>query len=116
MLISAQPVNDTMFRGTEYTLRVEIKDEDGDVYDITDCTLKLRLARSWTDDNSLLELTGQIADAESGKAFFVFVPANTQNLVARAYDMTVTVTSPTSQPWVAIQGKFGVLPQNPEVS
>lgn len=116
-LINAYPLLDWMYRGTRYDLKVVIEDhETGEPYDLTNCTLKLLLADSYTDKNSILELSGSVIIAAEGKASFTFLPSHTENLMSKAYDLTITVTSPEGDPWVAVQGRFGIFAKNPGVA
>ncbi len=98
-----------MYRGTAFTLRLGLYDDDGDEVALSGSEeLKLRLAASWADKENVLEISGTVVDASTGKIQFEFAPADTEDLVARAYDMTILVDGE-----VALQDKFGIVAQNP---
>lgn len=103
-------------RGTDYDFNVIIEDEVGTVYNLTSCTVVLRLAENSTDAASVLQISGTIVDAPTGKVRFSFVPASTSGLMLRAYEVSVIVTSATAKIWVALQGKIGITPMNPAVT
>ena len=90
---------DSFYRGSEYTLRAQILDENGVPFDLTGSVIKLLF--------HTLEKSGQIIDAPTGRVQFAFNPIDTKDIMPRAYDITITVDS-----WVALQGRLGILETN----
>jgi len=101
---TASVVAEELYRGTEFDLTVEILDKDGGVYPLTNEETRLYLAHSWTIGEPVLELEGIIINGNAGLVNFNFSPEDTEDLPARAYDMTITVEGN-----VAFQGKLGIL-------
>lgn len=105
-----------MYRGSEYTLRVLIMDDDCKDYPLADTDMVLlRLADS-SAHKTYLELEGNVLFDNDNKVEFVFMPEHTENLMAGAYDLTVIVFSPVGEPWPALHGRFGIAATSPEVS
>jgi len=103
---TAQTVVDWMYRATNYFFQVQVLDEQKEPETLTGSeTVKFYLYRDYTqhDAEPCLELTGVVVDAPNGIVGVVIEPQHTEDLVARAYDMTVTVDGD-----VALQGRFGI--------
>jgi len=98
-------------RGSKFTQYVQLHDSQGDPYDFTDMDVRLKIAYTWDDDNSILEIPGEIVcQPTDGQVRFHFSPETTESLDVIGYDATVMVDN-----YVALQGRLGILPRNPEV-
>lgn len=114
-ILTATPVIDWMYRGSYYILTLQIKDENDNVFDITNYTGKLRLAHSHTDANSILELNADVFDPDNGQLRFIFLVATTADLSAKGYDLSVILYDNTGKPFPVLQDRFGIVSLNPEV-
>ena len=109
MMLLASTTLKNIVRGATHDLWIKVKDEDEDIVDIESMTPILRLARSYTDEESVLEIEGNVfQDGSEGLCYFSLSPSDTQSLVARAYDMTVLLDE---EP--VLQDRIGVVAQNP---
>ena len=96
-------------RNSEYTLRFQILDEGKKPLELSgEESIRLVIQRSWTDYDSVLEIKGTIYQGSEGKVLFQFVPADTKQLVSRAYDIVVLVDD-----WPAYSGRLGLQPGIP---
>ena len=110
-LILASTTAVDFHKGSEFTLRQKILDDDtGDDYDLTNTTVTLRMAHSHTDQYSVMEVLGSIIVAEEGLVQFTFTPEMTAELSVKGYDFSVMVDD-----YPAGYGRIGVLSQLPEV-
>ncbi len=109
--VLASTVSEWMYRGTEYTSRWQVLDEEGDplVLDGSE-ELKMLLARTYTGP-TLVEINGIIVIAGEGKIAFTLQPSDTEDLLAIAYDRTVLVNGN-----VATMDRFGIRAQVQEVA
>jgi hypothetical protein len=106
-----------MYRGSGFVLPVEIQDENGNDYPLADSDkVILRLALSAAEPESVLEIQGDVLFHNDNKVEFSFLPEHTENLPAGDYDLTIIVYSPEGYPWPAVQGKWGLVAFDREVS
>ncbi len=120
--ITAVMVDATLPRGQDKIIGMTIYDKDsGDPYDVDGHTVTLFLTASWTDKEALLSREGNhVGDTTTGRVQFIFVPDDTEDLMCRAYDITVIVEDDaTGQKWPALidgasVGKIAVTPTVPE--
>ena len=92
-------------RGAPFTLYVQVYDEEDAEADISLTVPTIRLARSWTDLDPVLEKTGILfLGGNDGKCYFEFTSLDTVGLVARAYDYTVLIDDDP-----VITGRLGVV-------
>ncbi len=109
--VLASTTAELMYRGTEYTSRWQILREDGEVLVLTGTeTLKMRLARSYTQP-TVLEVDGAIIVPAEGKVAFTLQPSDTENLLAIAYDRSILVDGA-----VVAMDRFGIRAQVQEVA
>ena len=109
MLITSSTTTVNFYTGSEFVLRYQILNEEGDPVTLQGGEdITLYLATSYTDEELILEVPGTIYDQSEAKVMFQFNPQDTKDMVSRAYDFTITVDD-----WVAHQGKIGLLPRNP---
>ncbi len=78
-------------KGSLFVLRMQVRDEEDDPYNITGTIVSLRLAHSRTDDVGVLEVLGTHIVPADGLVEFEFTPAMTEGLSAKAYDMDILV-------------------------
>lgn len=115
--VTVNRVDDYLYRGASYDLRVQILDEELDPFPLTDCKVLLRLADSWTAQASILELEANMVNETEGRVRFRFEPEYTVDLMARSYDLSIIVRSEVlDEDWPAFQGKLGLVGSNPEVN
>ena len=114
-MITASLVQDWMYRGSSYTLVVQIL-QDGKPYPIPatyEAVLKLSLASTYP--RSLVEKSAKFYSHDNGVVHFEFYPTDTKNLLATAYDLTVQLEDAT-QTIPVVQCRFGLVGTNQEVS
>ena len=97
-------------KGSHFTLRMLVEDEDGDPYNLTGTTVVLRLAHSYTDDYAVLGVPGTIIAAADGLVEFEITPAMSSALSTKGYDFSIWVDD-----YPALHGRIGVLPELLEV-
>lgn len=96
-------------RGGYKTIRLQVEDDLGENYDLTDHTAKLYLSRELGVEDPLLEKEGSIFSVENGTVEFDFEPEDTEQLMLRSYDMEVIVTDSNSKEfWPALIGNLAV--------
>jgi len=108
-LIQASAVSVDVYRGSSKDIRVEVKDERGDLYPIDGETPLMRIAKSWTDEEIVLEVEGHIVDEETGKVRFVLEPDDTRELVARGYDFILLLKTDLEEEWPFYIGRLGII-------
>ena len=100
-------------RETYRTLSFDIKNEVGLAYNLTGCDVLL-IMTTRHDEEIVLEKQGLIVNELLGQVDFNFIPEDTADLAAVAYDTSVMVISDTDE-WVAIQGRLGIVARVREV-
>lgn len=75
MIIPAKENHD-LFQGTTWIRTYVVKNEAGNVVDISGCTAHLTARVSVEDDDAVLDIEGQVTGVD-GKVFFQILPANT---------------------------------------
>ena len=115
-LHTAPTTDDRFYRGSDYTFRLKVYDEDENVFDLTGCKAYLRFGASWTDDYSIFEIEGDIVgDPSEGLLRFAFKPRHTSQLRAGSYDYTITIKSEQGQVWPVRTSRLGIIGTNREV-
>lgn len=109
----ASAVITNIFRGASYGFRVQVLDEEGDPANLTGTLCLLRVANSWSDPESFLEIEGHFVNEEKGRVRFDFEPEHTEDLLAVAYDVTVVVREvATGEEWPVLRDRIGILGTN----
>jgi len=100
---------DWMYRGTDYTLQLEIKEDCSvDPMNLTGASVVLVLSDTNITEEVTFQKTGNIVDAGLGKVEFEFEPADTAEMMAKAYALSVYVTLNNKVTQV-VQGQFGII-------
>lgn len=114
-MITASVVQDWMYRGSSYTLVVQIL-YDGEPYPIPlTYEAVLRLSLSSTYPRSVVEKAAKFYSHNNGIVHFEFYPTDTRDLLAAAYDLTIHFED-ASQVVPVLKCRFGLVDSNPEVS
>lgn len=115
-MITAVTYVNWMYRGTYFTLVVDVK-EDRNPYPIPGESVgKLRIAHSWTDPEPLVEVEASDYERANGRLYFDFTAEVTASLLSKGYDLSVVLVSPTGSETPVFHGRFGLLPYNPGVT
>lgn len=116
-MITADLVQDWMYRGSNFTLVAHILQEEGDdPFEIpSEAVAHLRLAVSSASPESVLEIEASDYSREIGLVRFDFVPEDTIDLIASGYDLTIHIIDGTNV-YPAYKGKFALKEFNPEVT
>lgn len=88
---------DGMYQGDSRIFTITVKDQDGELFPLTDClivaTLKPWMPKTTTSFTKSSENPGEITVVDTGIAEMVFLPADTAELAAGAYYLSVVVTT-----------------------
>lgn len=102
-------VDVNVHRGSAKSVYVRIKDAAGDPLDLTYyMPVVMKIAHSWDDEYSFLAIEAELVCLpEDGEVVFYFLPAHTEDLPVKGYDMTIVAGD-----YTVLHGRFGVLPRN----
>lgn len=114
-MITASVVQDWMYRGSSYTLVIQVLQDD-EPYPIPETySAVLRLALSSSYSNSVLEKEASFYSYNNGILHFEFKPEDTESLLAMAYDLTVHLKDANNIVPV-VKCRFGVVNFNTEAA
>lgn len=103
---------DLFYKGSPYTLKVQIHDASNDIMNISGLTIELVLAYLDSDEEAIFTKEGTIiGDGSDGMVQFEFTKEDTENLPPRIYFLTIYAGEK-----VAVHGKVILLGSNPRVS
>ena len=116
-MITAWLVQDWMYRGSSYTLVVNvIRNAQGDPYEISETAVaKLRISLSSTYPNALIEKEASHYARKLGTLHFEFEPADTERLLAVAHDLTIHLED-HDKVLPVFKGRFGIVDINEGVA
>lgn len=101
-----------MYRGSTFTLVVDVFDEgdqSGENYIIPGEDIAvLRLSHAITDTPILLKEAATYDRAE-GRLYFAFEPEDTEDLLTKGYDLTITLENSNGRITPVFQGRFGIV-------
>ena len=116
-MITAWLVQDWMYRGSSYTLVVNVvRNAQGDPYEISETAVaKLRISLSSTYPNALIEKEASRYVRNLGNLHFEFEPADTERLLAVAHDLTIHLED-GDKVLPVFKGRFGIVDINEGVA
>jgi len=116
MIIYASSVAEWMYRGSDYQLAVDLLDENGDLTTLAiDDTVYLTLFKDINDATPVLQIEADIYYRDIGLAIFTFVPDDTVDLIARSYDIAITIKDGDGKLRPILTQRFAIVPFNPPV-
>lgn len=113
MIISANTVNDWMYRGSDYQLPVTIIDEDGNATSLEEeDVVYLMLYDNIVQGDPILQLEADIYHRSIGLVVFTFEPEDTVSLMTKAYDLSIAVKEDGTKIRPIFTGRFAIYPFN----
>lgn len=86
-----------IYRGDTNKIEVDVKDEDGNLVNLTNYDVYFTMKKSIDDDdgNAVVNTTATIEDAVNGKVSYTFTPADTQEIGAYVCEFSAVGKSGT---------------------
>lgn len=113
-LIQVNNVLDWMFQGSDYTLRVQIKqDHSGVPYNLSNTQAYMILSDTEFSDDTVLEKEGTVTDPELGLITFELTVNDTQEILPKSYVLMVFIKTDSNKFIPVLQGILGVIAAQP---
>lgn len=114
MITTAITVAEWMYRGSDYTLPIQVLDEEGDITELpADRRCFALLYDDINTETVLLQKEASTYYNTVGLMLFLFEPEDTEDLMAKSYDLSVVLVDEDNKIKPLLLKKFGIFPFNP---
>ena len=98
-------------QGTDFSVNIDLTNDDGSVINVTNYTFSSSIRKSYYSANTTANLTVTIASAANGNVALTMNAATTSNIKAGRYMYDVKMTNANNSTSRVIEGIITVYPQ-----